>query len=246
LARATGRNLGGQLVVDIESAEPQAAVDFDVEIIAASTDSREQLAVEMLDGVDGTWKGLAPLDGYMVSGDWSRLRFRGRYRAPNRTQAARVKSEVAHAAQPDAEILDVALVCSGSKCFVVPERQPFEIHVRVRFNRTPQTADVGIKLTRFDGVYAFWQSSGMVGENLCSPAGEQIARFVFSENLLGASEYFVSAHVTNGWRYPENYPYTHVFARVVNALSFRVAAEMPDVDFGMVNQRVNVIVECSH
>ena len=65
--------------------------------------------------------------------------------------------------------------------------------------------------------------------------GEYIIRFVFSENLLGAGEYFVSVHVTDGWRYPENYPYAQVFARKINALSFRVAPEMAEVDMGVLN-----------
>ena len=83
----------------------------------------------------------------------------------------------------------------------------------------------------------------MVGANVENPTGERVFKFLFSENYFGAGEYFTNAHVTSGWSYPQNYPYSHVYSRVVNALSFQVVPELNEVDFGVLNQRVEVVVE---
>jgi lipopolysaccharide transport system ATP-binding protein len=246
LARTAGRNLGGQFVVGAKLAPSQLHLDFEVEVVASSTDAREKLTVEMLDSGDGTWKGLAEVEPSSVDREWIQQRFHGRYTAIDEKQAEYVKGTVGAAAASVAEILGIDLVSDGGQSLVVRECEPFEIQVRVRFNRSPQLADVGIKLTRMDGVYAFWQSSGMVGGNLKLPSGEHVVRFIFAENHLGAGDYFVNAHVSNGWQYPENYPYSRVFARVINGLTFRVMREMTEVDFGVLNQRVKVMVEeCS-
>ena len=102
---------------------------------------------------------------------------------------------------------------------------------------------MGIKLTRSDGVYVFWQSSGLEGVNLMRPEGVKQVRFRFPGHLLGAGEYSVTAYVSNGWDYPHNYPYSEVYARVVGELKFRVTPEHRDLDFGVINMRVPVTVD---
>ena len=102
---------------------------------------------------------------------------------------------------------------------------------------------MAIKLTRSDGVYVFWQSSGLEGSNLLRPEGVKQVRFGFQDHLLGAGEYSVSASVANGWDFPQNYPYSEVYARVVGELKFRVTPELRELDFGVINMRVPVTVE---
>ena len=82
----------------------------------------------------------------------------------------------------------------------------------------------------------------MTGDNLEAPSGEKLISFRFAPNTLGAGEYYVNAHVSDGWLYPENYPYERVYARAVNATSFRVMPELTEVDFGVLNLRVPVDV----
>jgi len=242
LSHATGRNPGGQFVVRADPIVGCTAADFEVEIVAASTDRREILALDMLDLRAGSWSPLTPAGASSAGGDWQRLRFRGNYQTVEMEKAKEIEAAVVEASHPDAEILELKLVCDGETAFVVKERQSFEIHARIRFNRSPPLVDVGIKLTRIDGVYVFWQSSGMMGGNLMSPTGERTVRFIFSENLLGAGEYFVNGTISNGWNYPENYPYSRILARVINGLSFRVAPEFADLDLGVINQRVPVTI----
>ena len=135
------------------------------------------------------------------------------------------------------------MLVDGEPATSVRERGSFEIVVRVEFNHRVDVADVAIKLTRSDGVYVFWQSSGLEGSNLLRPEGVKQVRFGFQDHLLGAGEYSVSASVANGWDFPQNYPYSEVYARVVGELKFRVTPELRELDFGVINMRVPVTVE---
>ena len=141
-----------------------------------------------------------------AGGDWRRLCFRGVYERVEEGQSQEVVAAVVDAARPAAEILKVVLFVNGQDLLLINERQPFEIYVRVLFHRSPELVDVGLKLTRADGVYVFWQSSGMVGGNVASPLGERTFKFQFPENCLGSGEYAVSASVHNGWKYPVELP----------------------------------------
>jgi lipopolysaccharide transport system ATP-binding protein len=243
LSRATGKNLGGQFTLKVPTNIDQNKLQLDIAVEVTSTDNRERLAVEMLDMQDGHWRPLSLSGEKALKQGWRQLRFTVATERPAPERVIAVSERILEEGRREAEILGLEMVCNGETVHVVKERQPFEIHVKTRFHSPPKIADVGLKLTRADGVYIFWQSSGMSGANLENPEGEKVWRFVFNPNLLGSGDYFVNAHVTDGWRYPENYPYAEVFASVINGLTFRVAREMPEVDFGVMNQRVQVIVE---
>jgi energy-coupling factor transporter ATP-binding protein EcfA2 len=243
LSRNSGRNSGGQFVTRLSPCGLPVRTAFELEIEAATTDVREALALDMLDMRTGSWMRLKQTAATSAGGDWRRLCFRGVYERVEEGQSQEVVAAVVDAARPAAEILKVVLFVNGQDSLLINERQPFEIHVRVLFHRSPELVDVGLKLTRADGVYVFWQSSGMVGGNVASPLGERTFKFQFPENCLGSGEYAVSASVHNGWKYPENYPYSQILAREINALTFRVLPEWSELDFGVLNQRVPVIVE---
>lgn len=246
LTRITGRNFGGQFV--IRPGDSEQGRSFEVEIEASSADDREQLCMQMLDMMSGSWKELTKVDERSIDRRWRLLRFKVAGQqlpvdAVNSDRYERMRTEVEKMAMPDAEITGLRLLVGGVEEVQIVEGVPFEIHIHVRFNRPLEVADVGLKLTRADGVYAFWQSSGMVGSNVENASGDRIFKFTFVDNVFGAGDYFANAHVTNGWRYPENYPYSRVYARVVNALSFRVVPEFKELDLGILNQRVSVVVE---
>ncbi|MDP1645148.1 MAG: c-type cytochrome biogenesis protein CcmI, partial [Thiobacillus sp.] len=114
----------------------------------------------------------------------------------------------ARRALPQVEIVGVDLVVDGVSARVVRERTGFSIAVEVFANRMTDIADVSIKIMRSDGVYVYWQSSGMVGANLRDFSGRRVLHFDFSSNELGAGSYQVSAYTANGWDYPGNYPYS--------------------------------------
>jgi ABC-type polysaccharide/polyol phosphate transport system ATPase subunit len=240
LTRVTGRNHGGQFVLKMQEAAAPQRVEIEIE---TSRNGSEQLSLQVLDMQTGTWKTLPEVEVKSVDRHWQRLRALAVLEKVDGRQKEFINAALHESTLRDAEILDVKLFAQGSELYQIAERQPFEIRVRVKFNRAIPIADVGIKFTRMDGVYAFWLSSGIVGANVEYPIGERAFKFQFDENHFGAGEYFVNAHVTNGWKYPQNYPYSEVYSRVINALSFRITSEMNEVDFGVLNQRVGVVVE---
>ena len=242
LRRVPSRNFGGQFVVRLPEKSVTGQINIDVDLCFISTDPREQLRIEVLDMSSGKWLPLANTKE-TKSGNWLTSRHQGQMGEVAPLLAESIAQIVTAGALPDAEILSVKIMVDGRETTFVRESQPFEIHVNVLFNRAPQLADVGIKITRTDGTYVFWQSSGLEGGNMELPLGEKLVRFKFEPNLIGSAEYFINAHVSNGWKFPENYPYSVVYARKINAASFRVTPSHSGLDFGVLNQRVKVVIE---
>lgn len=238
LTKVAGRNFGGQFVL---RRPPDRAGPLRIDLTVKSGDAREQLVVEALDMASGEWAPLTEGRSEVAAG-WTKLCFASTMALADDEDVARTSSAVALVTLPDAEIQSVKVMAKGQEVTSIVERQPFEVQVRIRFNRAPEFADVGIKFTRMDGTYIFWQSSGQDGHNLLQPIGEKLVSFKFEPNFLGAGEYYINTHVTNGWIFPENYPYSQVFARKVNAAMFRIVPEFSGLDFGICNQRVKVEV----
>jgi ABC-type polysaccharide/polyol phosphate transport system ATPase subunit len=242
ISHATGRRTGGHfemlLPLKAEGNSPQIAIELE-----SASDGKEDLVIEYLDLAEGCWHELGVERKKVVSGEWSRSFFSTKmnYMAPEKVEA--VIAQISDGALPDAEILGAYIEIDGKETALVREREPFDICVRVLFRRAVEVADVGIKITRADGVYVFWQSSGQADVNLVRPDGEKLLRFRFGPNNIGSGEFFVNAHVSDGWLYPDNYPYSEVFAREINVAAFRVTPEFPEVDFGILNERVTVTVE---
>jgi lipopolysaccharide transport system ATP-binding protein len=245
LTRATGRRLGGQFIVRIPPELTTSSPEVQIEIDSSTTDERENIAVEVLDMDKGCWRPLKCIGRDSLGGGWSGARFAGFIAVVRPEKAIAISEQIIERTKADVEILEVFVTVNGERAVLVSERQPFAVCVRVLFRQTPSVADVGIKFSRADGVYVFWQSSGLSGANLVRPSGEKIIKFHFDPNEFGQGEYFVNSHVSNGWRYPENYPYSQVFARVPNAASFRIVPEMRDLDFGVLNIRARVEVSSS-
>lgn len=239
LTRLPGRNKGGQFVVQRPLGAEGAVEAIEVDFTSQSGDQREALKVEVLDMSTGRWVPLVA-GASRKDGKWTQFRFHSELVKPDIEVAERVMEEVALASLPDAEILSVKVKARNSQVTSVKEREPFDIEVRVMFHRSLELVDIGIKLTRMDGTYTFWQSSGQVGANIERPEGEKAFSFRFDPNVLGAGEYFINAHVTNGWIFPENYPYSEIYARKINAAMFRIVPELNGVDHGVLNQRVKV------
>lgn len=242
MMRIAGRHFGGQILARLPRRD---ANRISIEYVVASSDAREVLQAEILDPANGAWRPLTPAHNGPRGNpqSWHSLVFEGDVPRPDPQQIDSTVRRLEENARSDADIVSVAVRCGGEEVASVVERRSFSIDVLVRFNRSPEKADVGLKLTKVDGTYVFWQSSGMNGGNIEKPSGLIRVRFVFDPNIFGAGEYFINVHVSNGWSYPDNYPYSDVFARKINAAGFRIVPELEGVDFGVANQRVAVLVE---
>jgi lipopolysaccharide transport system ATP-binding protein len=241
LSRLSGRRIGGHFTISIPD-NMQSMVNYQVRIESECEAGSEKLLLEIIDLARGNWEPVELINLNESSGI-KVYTFAGKAKIPKENVFDEIKKKISIDHLLDAEILGVQLLVNNSPTALIRERSSFEISVRVQFNKPVEYADVGIKITRADGVYVFWQSSGIDGGNLINPRGIKTVRFHFINCSLGAGEYSLNVHVSNGWNYPQNYPYSHVLARSVGALSFRIFPEMEGLDFGVINMRVPVSIE---
>lgn len=241
LSNRTGRSKGGQVILPATmfvEKECNLQVTFD----SKSLLGRESLKLEHLDLNNGEWAPAKNLVSHALGDGW--------IRSVCRFDLVEVEDEkYKHSLQrlkqqqlPDAEIESVQLLVDLVESYVVTEQTPFLIRVGIKINRHISDLDVGIKIVRADGVYYFWQSTGLVGQNLINIDSDIQVEFKFDQNHLPAGEYQVSAYTANGWHYPENYPYSEVYERKVSALTFTVAKEFEGLDFGALNVRTPVTI----
>lgn len=242
LSHAGGREPGGRFCVRMNTAQPGSTTPFAVDIEWASQTIGEPLALEFLDLENASWTRCAAEPQVKLKQGFVKQRFTGAFTMPESHTVEAVAKRIEDVNLPPVEIQTARLLTNDEPNLVVKEREPFIIEVSVLFRREIPAADIGLKITRSDGVYAYWQSSGQSGANLENALGEKLIRFVFDPNNFGAGEYFANVYVADGWDYPKNYPYGRIFDRKVSALQFKIFAEFGGLDFGMLNQRVPVEV----
>lgn len=240
LTRVAGRDFGGQFLVRVP-AQPCDKATVTVALTTSSDDDSEQLCLQRLDMISGEWKSLELISRTDRAG-WATSHWSAPWVRPDGEHVGRVAAKAEQRAKPEVAIDRVAVLVGDQEVASVGERSPFDIEVVLNVHDPVECADVGMKLTRLDGTYVFWQSSGQAGANLERPSGTMCVVFHFDPNMLGAGEYSVCVTVANGWRYPENYPYSVVYDRNVNAGLFRVVPEFDGLDMGLVNCRVPVSI----
>jgi lipopolysaccharide transport system ATP-binding protein len=246
LQRITGRNVGGQFSVAGEhfGIEKNGAARISLTFTSFCDFEDEKLEVQILDWNLAEWRRLGELTAQPSDQKgWVENTVTGSFLLPESSVLKRLTAELIAQQRQSVVITKVSLLVSNTEVAVLTEGTPFSVGVEVSFNSQIKNADVGIKITRNDGTYVFWQSSGMTSEgNLSNVEGLKTIAFVFEENLLGCGEYYVNAYVANGWNFPNNYPYSQVYDRKVNALIFRVKPLHEGLDFGIIAKVVPVQV----
>ncbi len=241
LSPRTGKFRGGHFAIQMPP-EYGDETRVQIEVESQGLSGCEHLVAECLSYETGNWVQGHDVSEEPLEGGWRRIRTIIAYKAVDAARFALTRALLAQRALPQVEIVDVDLLSNGISTWVIAERVPFSVTVKVHANRPTELADASIKIMRSDGVYVFWQSSGMVGANLQNISGNRVLTFEFGANELGAGSYQISAYAANGWIFPENYPYSEVFDRKVSCLQFTVMPEVPALDFGILNMRVSVSV----
>jgi ABC-type polysaccharide/polyol phosphate transport system ATPase subunit len=237
----TGRRHGGQLLVR-RPKEFQQDCQLTITFEVASDNAAEELAVQWLDIEQKGWVPAEVLARVALSDGWQQVRCRLRTRAVPDEQFKVLKTAFYHDNRPDVEIETVELWTRDGARSVITEGEPFEVRATIRANRLTAGVDVGIRITRSDGTYVFWQSSGETGGNIEHLSDWATVSFSFDPNYLGGGQYLISAYCANGWDVQKNYPYTEVYSRLVNVSQFTVTPADPRVDRGQLNMRVPVQV----
>ena len=236
LAPAFGRSPGGHFIVKL----PETGAEAQIRVIVAQVETTaEPLGVEYLNLRDNSWRPL-PSSAYRDAGAAAALAFEGAIPSLHGIDRSVVSAALADEPSGAAKIVDAFVEAQGTRCRAVPEGQPFGVIVDVLFLGLQPLADVQIVVFRADGTYMFFHSSGMAGANLTDITGRVRTSFAFDDVVLGAGEYFVNVAIGNGWNFPDNYPYSHVLGRKVNACTFTIRATSEGLDSGVVRQGVRV------
>jgi lipopolysaccharide transport system ATP-binding protein len=241
LKRTTGRRRGGHFLARIGQRMATESVQVALEVEVWSPDvAGEGLTVQFLNPRSATWDSLTSRQDTKELGDWRVLSIEGSIPQPKQVDIERLRKVIAEEEKPEVEILECFCVLEGERTTQIHERDSFEVHVRIHSRRRVAVADVGIKLMRADGVFVFWQSSGMDGNNLRDLTGNKTVIFRFVGNCIGSGLYLLSAFVGNGWDLKNNYPHSRIYSRQIDALKLEVLRDTEELDLGIVNVRAEV------
>jgi lipopolysaccharide transport system ATP-binding protein len=138
-------------------------------------------------------------------------------------------------------IESVALEVDGQPRLSVDELQPFAIRVTLAHQEPLPEISVNLNIIRSDGVYVFYQPSGLNDNNIREFEGKSNVIFRFDPNPFGYGDYEVNVFATNGFSW-NNIPPSEIIDRSVGNLLFKVNLARP-ISFGLVNLLVPVSVE---
>jgi lipopolysaccharide transport system ATP-binding protein len=237
----TGRQRGGLLVVS-RPASLKADWPLELTFETKSDDAKEKLTLQLLDVAGQQWVDAQLLNRELLKGGWERVRCRSVLKHRTAETYAAQRARLHEQSRPLVEILASEIWSEGRAQYVIDEGRTFEIRVTIQARKRVPRVDVGVKLTRFDGTYVFWQSSGQGGQNLLDFEGTAVVVFSFEPNFLGAGEFLLTVGCHDGWDLGNNYPYAQVFDRRVNACTFSVRRQDPRLDRGVINVDVPVKV----
>jgi ABC-type polysaccharide/polyol phosphate transport system ATPase subunit len=225
---------------------PAEAGEVDaVEVVVESTSlgGTEELALQLADAQSGQWTNLDVVSRDVVADGWTRVVFAGAFTHASPAAHAAYMKRVTDVARPEVEIVDVRMLVQEEVALSVREHEPFALEVEVNAAQRVPIADVWIQLTRSDGVYVFWQSSGQWEDgNLRDLEGTAVVRFEFEPNIFGPGDYELEVATANGFDLELNWPHSQVFDRRIGALKLTVARERKLVLMGPVNHRFPISV----
>lgn len=243
LSAKTGRNKGGQILLPLTQEVTGKSWPVDLSFEYSSILSKETLGVEFLDYKTGEWTLAETATSTLLPDGWTSVSSKLSIPLIAEDAFHEAMARVEKNNRPDIEIRSVEILVNDKPTTALIEKLGFLIKVGIEVNRPVAVADVGIKIMRSDGVYVFWQSSGLDGQNLTNLEVNMDVLFHFDDNYFPGGNYQLSVYVANGWNFPKNYPYSEVYERKIDFLNFKVRKEVPELDFGAINQRVKVSYE---
>jgi ABC-type polysaccharide/polyol phosphate transport system ATPase subunit len=239
LSPKTGKRRGGHILLEIPLSEVLVE-EINVELASCSLGKYEDLALESINLNTGMWERCKVVEKDKSVDTWDVTRFSVRVPNMKKIDISGLITKIEALTQPSVSISSATIIVSGIETSVLIERQSFLIRVRLNSNKPIEGVDVGIKIMRSDGIYVFWQSSGLVGRQIENVCEDLEVDFIFFENVFGSGDYALTAYVANKWDFPGNYPYSEIYDRKVGCLHFKIMPEIPRIDMGLINQRVEV------
>jgi hypothetical protein len=214
----------------------------EVTVESASLGGTEELALQFADAESAQWTSLDVIARETTDG-WTRTVFAGALTQASSAAHAAYAARITDNVRPEVEIVGVRMVVGDEEALSVREHEAFALEVEINAAHMVPIADVWVQLTRSDGVYVFWQSSGQWEEgNLRDFEGAVVVRFDLEPNIFGPGDYELEVATANGFDAERNWPHSQVFDRRVGALKFTVAREHKLVLMGPVNHRFPISI----
>jgi len=244
LSYQTGKMRGGILLCNVDDyGDSSAEVSCGVSFETASISSNEILGLDYFDLNTQSW--VSSNCSYQdLSDGWRR--YTGTFKLPviNNQQIKNIIDTYRQDRVKSAELTAACVKIDSKRSQVVIERQPFQIEIEFKVNEKIDVLDVHLLVYRSDGVYVFWQPSGLNNTQIANAYGEYIATFFFDPNLFGAGQYYVNAYLKDKWELSKHYNDYEIFDSVLHLCDFQILKEydIEMIDFGVVNTRVNVTI----
>lgn len=240
LSPRTGARKGGHILLKRPPELNAEVWHVVLEIEVAETESSHLLCADFLNLRDVTWDMMTVVDRSRSRDGWSILRLSADIPPclPG-TESKVIEKATQQLLQP-VQILDTAIIVGGAPTNVIREMQPFKLRIRLRQHESVPATSVNINISRADGVYTFYQPSGLNGQNIENFIGDAVVEFDFQHNPLGAGEYEVNVFACNGWSW-DNIPPSEIFDRSIGVFRFTILQGNP-IPFGIVNMRVPVTI----
>ena len=239
LTSQTGRKKGGHILFKAPGGNKDGGTEINLLAEYKAPVGADDLQLEMLDVTAGEWTVVTETET-TTSKEWRTLRATLQLVAVDDEVVDNAIVRAEELSQPDVEIVRASVTSGGEAVASIVEYQPFELSVNILANRVTPLVDVGIRIMRSDGVYAFWQSSGQSGNNISNLSGSAEVKFTFDPNVLGVGDYQVIVYCADGWTEENDFQYAQVYDRKVNIVSFSVHPKNPKFSHGIVNRLCSV------
>jgi ABC-type polysaccharide/polyol phosphate transport system ATPase subunit len=244
LTTKSGKSSGGQILVRApKEAMEKGAWKITLTVESTSVLGKEDVGLEYTNYKEARWEKADQVKRVKMRDGWDMIQTQMEIHFErDREKYQETIERILQRAKPKVEILETYVVVNGEPVSHVRETEPFEIRVKVLANQPTPLADVGIKIMRSDGVYTFWQSSGITYGNLVNLNGEATVHFRFETNFFSGGDYDISAFCGNGWDPVNNFPHSEIFDFTVNSRRFTVLRDHKVLSFGIINLSVPVFV----
>ena len=240
LSAKVGRVAGGIVVLSGMAAPVDGELDVELQFDSDSERREEALVPQYFDARAREWRTMTAVDVRDAEAHWLRHTYRARVPRVAAAELVESREHYERESKPAAQIGGISVICGGEQVGALVEGTPFEVSVAVTVNAPVALLDVCLKITRADGVYVFWQSSGMDDGGYRDVTRGFSAVFRFDPNVLGPGRYQVSATLGNGWDLAGNYPHSRIYDRKINVMEFDVRRRNPELEFGVVHMIVPV------
>jgi len=231
----SGTRKGGHILLRVPAGEQ--TVPLTIAFETSSLSNNENLTVDVLDVSTGSWREL-PIQRTKLAGQWTKLIATGTVISPDKKSAYRAKIAAQLTFQKPVEIETVNIRSFGHQVASVDEFQPFSVRVTTKHNIPVPLTSVNLNIIRSDGIYVFYQPSGIDNNNIENYVGRSVVEFHFDPNPFGAGDYELNVFAVNGFDW-DNIPPSEIFDKAVGAAKFRVNMKRP-IEFGLINVAARV------